>query len=147
MKDISEAKLGKDCQKQSFTCVLGFFTLRDDPCLIQPQRAMPTLMIPAFSQQTGCRCIEGLKGLRIINEPTAARSDYGLDQPIQTKKTVLIFDFRRRNLRTCRSSALRRCFRRQTTAETPILAGEDLWTPPLWTNSRRSSTERKVGYL
>jgi len=73
MKEIAEAKIGKEVKKAVVT--------------------VPAYFNDAQRQATkDAGSIAGLEVLRIINEPTAAAIAYGLDQKADEEKTVLIFD-------------------------------------------------------
>ncbi|TXT08983.1 hypothetical protein VHUM_02457 [Vanrija humicola] len=73
MKDVAEAKIGKEVKKAVVTV----------PAYFNDSQRLAT-------KDAGA--IAGLDVLRIINEPTAAAIAYGLDQKSAEEKTVLIFD-------------------------------------------------------
>ncbi|WOO81164.1 Ribosome-associated molecular chaperone SSB1 [Vanrija pseudolonga] len=73
MKDVAEAKIGKEVKKAVVTV----------PAYFNDSQRLAT-------KDAGA--IAGLDVLRIINEPTAAAIAYGLDQKSKEEKTVLIFD-------------------------------------------------------
>ncbi|WFD00231.1 Heat shock protein ssb1 [Malassezia yamatoensis] len=73
MKEIAEAKIGKEVQKAVVTV----------PAYFNDSQRLAT-------KDAGS--IAGLDVLRIINEPTAAAIAYGLDSKSSTEKNVLIFD-------------------------------------------------------
>ncbi|PWN20348.1 putative SSB2-heat shock protein of HSP70 family, cytosolic [Microstroma glucosiphilum] len=73
MKEIAEAKLGKEVKKAVVTV----------PAYFNDSQRLAT-------KDAGS--IAGLDVLRIINEPTAAAIAYGLDSKSSTEKNVLIFD-------------------------------------------------------
>ena len=73
MRDISEAKLGKEVKKAVVTV----------PAYFNDSQRLAT-------KDAGA--IAGLDVLRIINEPTAAAIAYGLDRQSKSEKNVLIFD-------------------------------------------------------
>jgi len=91
MKEISEAKLGKEVKKAVVTYVLY-------PLLAEIHLKHVLHSVPAYfndSQRLATKdagAIAGLDVLRIINEPTAAAIAYGLDQQSKQEKNVLIFD-------------------------------------------------------
>jgi L1 cell adhesion molecule like protein len=73
MKDIAEAKIGKEIKKAVVTV----------PAYFNDSQRLAT-------KDAGV--IAGLEVLRIINEPTAAAIAYGLDSKSKEEKNVLIFD-------------------------------------------------------
>ncbi|PWN94919.1 putative SSB2-heat shock protein of HSP70 family, cytosolic [Tilletiopsis washingtonensis] len=73
MKEIAEAKIGKEVKKAVVTV----------PAYFNDSQRLAT-------KDAGA--IAGLDVLRIINEPTAAAIAYGLDSKSSTEKNVLIFD-------------------------------------------------------
>ncbi|CAD6891035.1 unnamed protein product [Tilletia controversa] len=73
MKEIAEAKIGKEVKKAVVTV----------PAYFNDSQRLAT-------KDAGS--IAGLDVLRIINEPTAAAIAYGLDSKSSTEKNVLIFD-------------------------------------------------------
>ncbi|PWN25740.1 putative SSB2-heat shock protein of HSP70 family, cytosolic [Jaminaea rosea] len=73
MKEIAEAKIGKEVKKAVVTV----------PAYFNDSQRLAT-------KDAGS--IAGLEVLRIINEPTAAAIAYGLDSKSSTEKNVLIFD-------------------------------------------------------
>ncbi|CAO1616931.1 unnamed protein product [Parajaminaea phylloscopi] len=73
MKEIAEAKIGKEVKKAVVTV----------PAYFNDSQRLAT-------KDAGA--IAGLEVLRIINEPTAAAIAYGLDSKSSTEKNVLIFD-------------------------------------------------------
>lgn len=73
MKEIAEAKLGKEVKKAVVTV----------PAYFNDSQRLAT-------KDAGS--IAGLDVLRIINEPTAAAIAYGLDKKSEAEKKVLIFD-------------------------------------------------------
>jgi heat shock protein 1/8 len=105
MKEIAEAKLGKEVKKAVVTYVF-LFSLLSSPSekkresVLNPIFLLPKLLhsVPAYfndSQRLATKdagAIAGLDVLRIINEPTAAAIAYGLDQKTKEEKNVLIFD-------------------------------------------------------
>ncbi|KAG5459270.1 MAG: heat shock protein 70, partial [Olpidium bornovanus] len=79
MKEIAEAKLGKEVKKAVVTV----------PAYFNDSQRLAT-------KDAGA--IAGLDVLRIINEPTAAAIAYGLDRKSEAEKKVLIFDLGGRSL-------------------------------------------------
>ncbi|WFD34944.1 Heat shock protein ssb1 [Malassezia cuniculi] len=73
MKEIAEAKIGKEVKKAVVTV----------PAYFNDSQRLAT-------KDAGT--IAGLEVLRIINEPTAAAIAYGLDSKSSTEKNVLIYD-------------------------------------------------------
>ncbi|SPO29713.1 probable SSB2 - heat shock protein of HSP70 family, cytosolic [Ustilago trichophora] len=73
MKEIAEAKIGKEVKKAVITV----------PAYFNDSQRLAT-------KDAGA--IAGLDVLRIINEPTAAAIAYGLDSKSETEKNVLIYD-------------------------------------------------------
>ncbi|CCF51027.1 hypothetical protein NDA18_006015 [Ustilago nuda] len=73
MKEIAEAKIGKEVKKAVITV----------PAYFNDSQRLAT-------KDAGA--IAGLDVLRIINEPTAAAIAYGLDSKSSTEKNVLIYD-------------------------------------------------------
>ena len=91
MKEISEAKLGKEVKKAVVTYVFS-------PLFARLHLTNTLHSVPAYfndSQRLATKdagAIAGLDVLRIINEPTAAAIAYGLDQQSSQENIVLIFD-------------------------------------------------------
>jgi heat shock 70kDa protein 1/2/6/8 len=91
MKEISEAKLGKDVKKAVVTYV--FYLLLAELHLMYVLHSVPAYFNDSQRLATkDAGAIAGLDVLRIINEPTAAAIAYGLDQQSKQEKIVLIFD-------------------------------------------------------
>jgi heat shock protein 1/8 len=100
MKEIAEAKLGREVTKAVVTwvsCSKGSTLFKTERLILFPL-SFATSSVPAYfndSQRLATKdagAIAGLEVLRIINEPTAAAIAYGLDTQSKEEKTVLIFD-------------------------------------------------------
>ena len=91
MKEISEAKLGKEVKKAVVTYV--FYPLLAELHLMNGLHSVPAYFNDSQRLATkDAGAIAGLDVLRIINEPTAAAIAYGLDQQSSQENIVLIFD-------------------------------------------------------
>ena len=91
MKEISEAKIGKEVKKAVVTYV--FYPLFAEFHLTGALHSVPAYFNDSQRLATkDAGAIAGLDVLRIINEPTAAAIAYGLDQQSSQEKIVLIFD-------------------------------------------------------